>query len=234
MVFGVKTTLAHSGGGKLGHIVRNAGYCSMASLHVICQDCWQLVEVNPLGISSWRVRLKVEFARKTGKASLRRLGHYCQNLWQMNQASSPRRGRPAKDRPELPADGVATLVRELVAMHGSQQGLVDHIADILPPKRRRGLVPSRASIAAVLAGAPVSARFLAALCHACDRQFAERLLTAYARERLAEVAELYLPAIASGWDGAIDDIIVPPDSGKLGYSVCVPQADGKSVWRRKK
>ena len=26
MVSGVKTTLAHSGGGELGHIVRNAGY----------------------------------------------------------------------------------------------------------------------------------------------------------------------------------------------------------------
>lgn len=152
----------------------------------------------------------------------------------MNQASSLRRGRPAKERPELPSDGVASLVRELVAKHGSQQGLVEHIADNLPPKRRRGLVPSRASIAAVLAGAQVTARFVAAMGHACDRQFAERLLTAYARELLAEVSVLYLPAKADGWDGAIDGIITMPDECKLGYSVCVPQADGKSVWKKKK
>lgn len=157
----------------------------------------------------------------------------CQSFLQTMKTVSSRRGRPAKERPDLPADGVAKLVRELVSRHGSQQGLVDQIADSLPIQRRRGLVPSRASIAAVLAGAPITARFLAALCHSCDCQFAERLLTAYARERLAEVAELYLPAKADGWDGAIDGIIATPNTGNLGYSVCVPQDDGKSVWKRK-
>lgn len=53
MDFQVKTTWANSGGGELSHIVRSAGYISMASLHANCQDCWQLVEVIPLRIRIW-------------------------------------------------------------------------------------------------------------------------------------------------------------------------------------
>lgn len=150
----------------------------------------------------------------------------------MNQTSSPRRGRPAKDRPELPADGVASLVRELISIHGSQQSLVDHISQSLPSRRRPGLVPSRAAVAAVLAGAPVTARFVAALCHGCDSKFATRLLEAYARECLTEVSELYLPAKVGGWDGELGAITPSARPNKLGYSVCTVEG-GKSVWRRK-
>lgn len=142
------------------------------------------------------------------------------------------RGRPVKERPELATRDLVHCVRELVHHHGTQQGLVDHIAGRISNRGRRQ-VPSRATIAAVLAGAPVTPRFVAALCHACDREMAVQVLRAYVRELLTQVRASYLPASPGSWDGSVDLIEVSMSKpGGLGYSVCVPQPDGKSVWRR--